>query len=64
MPSNKSEYQKEYMRNYIKNSTTVQCEICGSSFKKYKSYRHNQSNKHIKAKEKQDRILPDELKDE
>ena len=59
----KSEYQKkwrashprdkaevnEYMKNYIANSESITCEICGGKYKTYSKYKHVKSQKHIAA---------------
>ena len=35
-----------YMRSYIAKSPHVTCEVCGTTYKKYKEYRHMQSKRH------------------
>ena len=49
MPTNSKEYQKEYMRNYIKNSGTTHCDLCGGNFKTYNKHVHVKCKKHINA---------------
>jgi hypothetical protein len=46
-----AEYSRNYMRKYVKNSPTVECEICGNgvTYKKYRQHKHVQSLKHIAA---------------
>ena len=53
MPRNYSEYQKNYMRNYIKNSDNVFCEVCnnGVTYKTYRKYRHIGTKSHKAALE-------------
>lgn len=46
--SNTSFDMKKYMRNYIKNAKDVHCQYCGSTYKSYRKYRHEQSKKHQK----------------
>ena len=47
-PKNK-EATNEYMKNYIKKSEDVDCPICGGHFKTYAKYRHDATQKHMKA---------------
>ena len=66
----KSEYQKawrsahprdkeevnNYMREYIANSESINCQICGGKYKTYSKYKHVQSQKHIAAVEVQAKV--------
>ena len=63
----KSEYQKawrathprdktavnDYMKEYIKNSESIDCQICGGRYKTYSKYKHVKSQKHLTAVEVQ-----------
>jgi len=39
----------EYMKSYIKNAEDIGCGICGGHYKSYAKYRHDATQKHIKA---------------
>ena len=59
----KSDYQKQwraahprnpeevnaYMREYIANSESIHCEICGGKYRTYSAYKHRKAQKHIAA---------------
>jgi hypothetical protein len=47
--ADKKEYQKEYMRNYIANSESITCPVCGGSFHTYSKYKHDRTKKHLQA---------------
>ena len=47
--ANKKEYQKEYMRNYIANSESITCPVCGGAFHTYSKYKHDRTKKHLQA---------------
>ena len=49
MPTNKKEYQQEYMKKYVSDSKTITCDICDGSFKSYSKYRHVKTKKHTQA---------------
>lgn len=49
MPSNKTEYSKEYMRKYIKESPSIECEACHGHYKRYSKYVHDKSKRHLNA---------------
>ena len=49
MPSNGKEYQTEYMKKYVTNAQSINCEICGGKYKTYSKYRHVKTKKHILA---------------
>lgn len=53
------EANKMYMRKYIANAKTVECE-CGSSVKAYRKYVHLKSKKHLKYLEKESKLLEQE----
>tara|TARA_R110000868_G_scaffold87963_6_gene245507 strand:- start:559 stop:807 length:249 start_codon:yes stop_codon:yes gene_type:complete len=53
---NRSEYQRNYMKEYIKSADDVVCTICGGHYKSYQGYIHNKGKFHSLIKEK------DELK--
>jgi hypothetical protein len=44
--NDRSNYQKEYMKQYIKKSPSVICELCGGKYKKYQKYAHITTIKH------------------
>ena len=46
-------YMKDYMREFIRNSTKHTCNICGGSFRDYNQYKHKQSKKHQFALQKE-----------
>ncbi len=39
----------EYMKNYIKQATSVDCTFCGGHFKTYSKYKHEATQKHLRA---------------
>lgn len=47
--ADKKEYQKEYMRNYIANSESITCPVCGGQFHTYTRYKHDRTKKHLQA---------------
>ena len=47
--ADKKEYQKEYMRNYIANSESITCPVCGGAFHTYTKYKHDRTKKHLQA---------------
>jgi len=47
--ADKKEYQKEYMRNYIANSESITCPVCGGAFHTYSKYKHDRTKKHLQA---------------
>ena len=49
MPTNSKEYSKEYMRKYIKESESINCDICEGKYKRYSRYVHNKSKRHLNA---------------
>lgn len=48
MVSNKNDYQKSYMKEYVKNSKKVICETCLGNYKLVYKYRHLQTKLHKK----------------
>lgn len=55
-----------YMKNYIKKAENIECTLCGGCYKSYSKYKHDATQKHLKAlidiKEKQETsviIIPD-----
>ncbi len=40
------EKENAYMREYIAKSKTIECDVCGRSYKEYKKYKHFQTKKH------------------
>jgi hypothetical protein len=48
MVSNSKEYQKAYMKNYIKSAGCKICNVCndGTTYKPYRQYKHNATKKH------------------
>jgi hypothetical protein len=48
MVSNTNDYQKSYMKDYVKNSTKVICDICLGNYKLVYKYRHIQTKQHKK----------------
>ena len=49
MPTNNKEYSKEYMRKYIKESESINCDICEGKYKRYSRHIHNKSKRHQNA---------------
>jgi len=47
MPTNSNDYQKSYMKKYVKNSINIKCKLCFTNYKKVYSYRHLKSKKHL-----------------
>jgi ribosomal protein L22 len=46
--SNSPEYIKNYMRDYIKKQSSVNCVICGGKYKPYQKYLHDtKAKKHL-----------------
>jgi hypothetical protein len=46
--SNSPEYIKNYMKDYIKKQSSVECDICGGKYKPYQKYLHdNKVKRHI-----------------
>ncbi len=43
------ESQSEYMKKYIAEAPSVDCPVCGGSFKTYAKYKHDKSKKHLLA---------------
>lgn len=43
----KKEYNREYMRKYIKNADNIFCEYCGKTYKSYRKYKHEKTKLHI-----------------
>jgi len=48
MTTNTNDYQKTYMKNYVKNSINIKCFICLTNYKKVYNYRHLKSKRHLK----------------
>ena len=48
MPTNDSNYEKAYMRDYIKDCPQIKCETCGGKYRKYSKYHHDKTKKHQK----------------
>jgi hypothetical protein len=48
MVSNTNDYQKKYMKEYVKNSKKVLCDICLGNYKLVYKYRHLQTKEHKK----------------
>jgi hypothetical protein len=46
MGANTNEYQKKYMKEYIKISPKITCSLCGFSYKLVYKHNHNKSNAH------------------
>ena len=58
MPTNNRIYGKSYMRQYMKNSESNDCDICGGKYKGYLKYKHVKTLMHQKAlKEQQEAEL-------
>ncbi len=47
MGANTNQYQKIYMKEYVKKSPKITCPLCGFSYKLVYKYNHNKSNAHI-----------------
>jgi bisphosphoglycerate-dependent phosphoglycerate mutase len=45
--NNRSEYYKNYMREYIKKSPKVKCDVCGNNYNKHQKYIHVKQRRHI-----------------
>ena len=45
--NNRSEYYKNYMRDYIKKSPKVKCDICCYNYNKHQKYIHVRQKRHI-----------------
>jgi hypothetical protein len=46
--SNSKEYIKNYMKEYIKNQSSVVCDVCGGKYKPYQKYLHDKkAKKHL-----------------
>jgi hypothetical protein len=41
-----NEKMKEYMKEYVKNSETINCD-CGGKYKKYSKHNHDKTKRHI-----------------
>lgn len=46
MTTNNKQYQNKYMKDYIKNSKKVLCELCNIEYKKVYEYKHFRSKTH------------------
>jgi polyhydroxyalkanoate synthesis regulator phasin len=53
MPSNTTEYQRDYMKRYVNDAEDVFCPACNCCYKKYRRYRHIKTQKHIRNIEKE-----------
>ena len=49
---NRAEYQRNYMKGYIKTADDVKCEVCGGHYKSYQGYIHNKGKFHSLLKER------------
>lgn len=59
MPTNKKDYMKEYMTQYVqKKKNKIICEICGSEIMEYQKYKHQKTKKHLNAQNNK----PDDVK--
>jgi hypothetical protein len=47
--ANMKEYNKMYMRNYIKDIEKIDCLLCHSKFQKHRKYIHVKSKRHLLA---------------
>jgi len=47
-PKNKEE-TNEYMKTYIKKAEDIECKVCDGHYKSYSAYKHNATQKHLKA---------------
>jgi hypothetical protein len=45
--NNRSEYYKNYMRDYIKKQPKVKCDICSCNYNKHQKYIHVRQRRHI-----------------
>jgi hypothetical protein len=46
--SSSPEYIKNYMKDYIKNQSSVECTVCNGKFKPYQKYLHDtKAKKHL-----------------
>lgn len=53
MENNKTEYMRNYMKEYNKNDKTLQCVVCGGSYKQQNIKKHERTNKHTLASNKE-----------
>lgn len=44
---NRSEYIKNYMRDYIKKQPKIKCDVCDREYNKHQKYSHNKQKHHV-----------------
>jgi hypothetical protein len=45
----KKEETNQYMKGYIKKAEDIECKVCDGHYKSYSAYKHNATQKHLKA---------------
>jgi hypothetical protein len=50
-----NEKMKEYMKEYVKNSETINCD-CGGKYKKYSKHNHDKTKRHINYRNDLDKL--------